>query len=56
MRDADWPPGLKGEGSIQAAPRIGIMRSTDGGDSWDDRGILLEDRDERMIRLPAPGE
>jgi hypothetical protein len=53
MRDADWPPGLKGEGSIQAAPRIGIMRSTDGGDSWDDRGILLEDRDERMIRLPV---
>jgi hypothetical protein len=29
------------------------MRSLDGGDSWEDRGILLEDRDERMIRLPV---
>lgn len=53
LSDADWPPGLKGEGSVQAAPRIGIMRSADGGDSWEDRGILLEDRDERMIRLPV---
>lgn len=48
-----WPPGLKGEGSVQAVPRIGIMRSHDGGHSWSDRGILLEDRDERMIRLPV---
>ncbi|WP_248239904.1 hypothetical protein [Microbacterium kunmingense] len=53
MSDRDWPPGLKGDDSIQAAPRIGIMRSVDGGESWDDRGILLEDRDERMIRLPV---
>lgn len=53
LSDVDWPPGLKGEGSVQAAPRIGIMRSVDGGDSWEDRGILLEDRDERMIRLPV---
>lgn len=53
MSDRDWPPGLKGEGSVQAAPRIGIMHSTDGGESWVDRGILLEDRDERMIRLPV---
>ncbi len=50
---ADWPPGLRGEGSVQAVPRIGIMRSDDGGESWADRGILLEDRDERMIRLPV---
>lgn len=49
----DWPPGLKGDGSVQAAPRIGIMKSIDGGETWDDRGILLEDRDERMIRLPV---
>jgi hypothetical protein len=53
LRADHWPPGLRGEGSIQAVPRIGIMRSTDGGDSWQDRGILLEDRDERMIRLPV---
>lgn len=53
LSDRDWPPGLQGDDSIQAVPRIGIMRSTDGGDSWHDRGILLEDRDERMIRLPV---
>ena len=52
LSDRDWPPGLQGDASIQAVPRIGIMRSTDGGDSWRNRGILLEDRDDRMIRLP----
>jgi hypothetical protein len=52
-RDVDWPPGLTGEDSVQAVPRIGIMRSTDGGERWEDRGILLEDRDDRMIRLPV---
>lgn len=51
-RTDDWPPGLKGEGSIQAVPRIGIMRSTDGGLSWTDRGVILQDRDERMVRSP----
>lgn len=53
LRADDWPPGLKGEGSVQAVPRIGIMRSRDGGETWEDRGILLEDRDDRMIRLPV---
>jgi hypothetical protein len=53
LSDRDWPPGLKGEGSVQAAPRIGIMHSTDGGENWTDRGVLLEDRDDRMIRLPV---
>jgi len=53
LSDVDWPPGLKGDSSVQAVPRIGIMRSTDGGDSWEDRGILIEDRDDRMIRLPV---
>ncbi len=53
LSDRDWPPGLKGDESIQAVPRIGIMRSDDGGDRWEDRGVLLEDRDERMIRLPV---
>lgn len=52
-RDEDWPPGLTGDDSVQAVPRIGIMRSTDGGQRWEDRGILLEDRDDRMIRLPV---
>lgn len=53
LSDVDWPPGLKGDSSVQAVPRIGIMRSIDGGASWEDRGILIEDRDERMIRLPV---
>jgi hypothetical protein len=52
-RDDQWPPGLQGDDSAQAVPRIGIMRSRDGGRSWEDRGVLLEDRDERMIRLPV---
>jgi hypothetical protein len=52
MSDENWPPGLKGDDSIQAAPRIGIMKSTDGGDSWVNLGIILEDRNDRMIRLP----
>ncbi len=52
MSDDNWPPGLLGDDSIQAAPRIGIMKSTDGGDSWENLGIILEDRNDRMIRLP----
>lgn len=52
MSDENWPPGLKGDSSIQAAPRIGIMKSVDGGDSWVNNGIILEDRNDRMIRLP----
>ena len=48
----NWPPGLKGDSSIQAVPRIGIMKSIDGGDSWVDLGVILEDRNDRMIRLP----
>lgn len=52
-RDEAWPPGLQGDSSIQAVCRIGIMKSIDGGDSWEDRGILLEDLDDRMIRLPV---
>ena len=53
LRADDWPPGLTGPDSVQAVPRIGIMHSTDGGESWVDRGILLDDRDARMIRLPV---
>ena len=52
-RDEAWPPGLGGDETRQAVPRIGIMRSTDGGERWEDRGLLLEDRDERMIKLPT---
>ena len=51
-RDVDWPDGLHGEGSPQAVPRIGIMRSDDGGVSWVDRGILMDDHDDHLIRAP----
>jgi hypothetical protein len=52
-RDEDWPPGLTGPEGVQAVPRIGIMHSTDGGENWANRGILLQDLDDRMIRLPV---
>ncbi|MGC3992648.1 MAG: hypothetical protein QM779_00710 [Propionicimonas sp.] len=51
--DADWPAGLQGEGSAQAVCRIGIMASVDGGASWMDRGILLEDRQSRLVLAPT---
>jgi hypothetical protein len=51
-RDEAWPPGLQGDSSVQAVPRIGIMRSVDGGETWTDRGVILEDRDDRFVRLP----
>ncbi len=52
LSDEAWPPGLCGPESVQAVPRIGVMKSTDGGDSWENLGIVLEDDNERMIRLP----
>lgn len=52
-RDVDWPPGLQGDSSIQAVPRIGIMRSRDGGLSWEDLGILLEDHHPRFVVSPV---
>lgn len=47
-----WPQGLTGPESPAAVCRIGIMKSTDGGKSWDNRGIILEDLDPRMILKP----
>ena len=52
-RDVDWPSGLHGDGSPQAVPRIGIMRSDDGGLSWTDRGILMDDHDAHLVRAPV---
>ena len=51
--DRDWPAGLQGEGSPQAVCRIGIMASTDGGESWADRGILLQDLQPRLVLSPV---
>jgi len=47
-----WPQGLKGPSSASAVCRIGIMKSTDGGQSWDNRGIFLEDEQPRLILHP----
>ena len=47
-----WPQGLKGPTSPAAVPRIGIMKSTDGGRSWDNRGLFLEDLQPRLILKP----
>ncbi|MBN9105853.1 MAG: hypothetical protein J0I14_12710 [Propionibacteriaceae bacterium] len=52
-RDRDWPSGLTGDGSPQAVCRIGIMASVDGGRTWVDRGILLEDLQPRLVLSPV---
>ena len=48
----NWPQGLTGPQSPAAVCRIGIMKSIDGGKSWDNRGIFIEDLDPRMILKP----
>lgn len=47
-----WPQGLTGLESPAAVCRIGIMKSIDGGKSWENKGIILEDLDPRMILKP----
>ena len=51
-RDIDWPQGLKGPGTKTAVCRIGIMKSGDGGHSWQNKGIVLEDLQPRLILRP----
>ncbi len=50
--DHNWPQGLKGPQSAAAVCRIGIMKSTDGGHSWNNHGIFIEDLQSRMILKP----
>lgn len=47
-----WPVGLLGDTTEAAVCRIGIMKSIDGGRSWSDKGIILEDKQPRMILKP----
>jgi hypothetical protein len=47
-----WPEGLTGLQSPAAVCRIGIMKSIDGGHSWENKGIVLEDLQPRMILKP----
>lgn len=51
-KNEKWPQGLTGPTSPAAVCRIGIMKSTDGGRSWANKGLFLEDRQPRMILKP----
>jgi len=51
-KNIKWPQGLKGSTSPSAVCRIGIMKSTDGGHSWTNRGIFIEDEQPRLILKP----
>lgn len=50
--DRNWPQGLRGPQSAAAVCRIGIMKSVDGGRSWQNKGILIQDLQPRMILKP----
>lgn len=52
FKNANWPEGLRGAATAAAVCRIGIMKSLDGGKSWEDRGIFIEDLQPRMILQP----
>lgn len=51
-KDEKWPEGLKGPETKAAVCRIGIMKSFDGGKSWQDKGIILQDQQPRLILKP----
>ncbi len=48
----NWPQGLTGPTTPAAVCRIGIMKSTDGGRSWQNKGIFIEDLQPRLIMKP----
>ncbi|MCW3119330.1 MAG: hypothetical protein JWM28_3412 [Chitinophagaceae bacterium] len=50
--DLNWPQGLTGAHTPAAVCRIGIMKSADGGKSWVNKGIFIEDRQPHMILKP----
>jgi hypothetical protein len=51
-KNEKWPQGLTGPSSPAAVCRIGIMKSTDGGRSWENKGLFIEDYQARMILKP----
>lgn len=51
-KDENWPEGLTGPESPAAVCRIGIMKSADGGRSWENKGIFIEDYQSRLILKP----
>jgi hypothetical protein len=48
----NWPQGLTGAETPAAVCRIGIMKSTNGGHRWENKGIFIEDLQPRMILKP----
>jgi len=52
INSKDWPEGLTGATTPAAVCRIGIMKSVDGGNSWENKGIFIEDLQPRMIMKP----
>ena len=52
LNDEKWPTGITGPKSPAAVCRIGIMKSTNGGHSWENRGMFVEDLMPRMILKP----
>ncbi len=50
--EINWPQGLLGPDTKTAVCRIGIMKSVDGGMSWENKGIVLEDLMPRLILKP----
>ncbi|MCX6213200.1 hypothetical protein [Spirosoma sp.] len=50
--DKKWPQGLTGLKSPAAVCRIGIMKSTNGGKAWENKGLFIEDLQPRMILKP----
>lgn len=52
INSKDWPEGLTGATTPAAVCRIGIMKSIDGGESWENKGIFIEDLQARMIMKP----
>lgn len=50
--DKDWPLGLTDRITPAAVCRIGVMKSTDGGHSWENKGLFIEDKQPRMILKP----
>jgi hypothetical protein len=50
--DKNWPLGLTDRITPAAVCRIGIMKSIDGGWSWENKGLFLEDKQPRMILKP----
>lgn len=50
--DKNWPLGLTERITPAAVPRIGVMKSTDGGWNWENKGLFLEDKQPRMILKP----